>query len=221
MKKAKAHVKNAPKARAVLALEEFAGQYLELRDDSLFCGVCRTFVKFSEVRYVRSHCFGSQLSTAKASFEASDEETKTGLSHYKKAAARRALEADAKVLADSVKLQQQAVWKQETEAERKRRRLPSTLEADMLARRVHVLRLHYRMGIPLSKLDDPEYLAEWQAGGLSLGGRDGVLRVRDVLSKHILEELGNTLSAAHGGLVACTHDGSKVGHASASFSCGC
>jgi len=69
------------------------------------------------------------------------------------------------------------------------------------------LRVHYRVGIPLAKLDDCEYLDLIQGDGLSLGGRESVRKMQPMLQT-VLD--GEVQMAHKGRKVSLIMDGSKA-----------
>ena len=195
---------NASRASEIASLDEFKDQTLSEKDGKLWCGACVCFVKFNRMSLVRQHCFGSQLAAASEEFKLKSEDMKQKLFHYKKLLAWHKRENNSQTLKRAIAKQRDLVFQME---QNKRVKLPSTLEEEQLAFRLHVLRVHYKVGIPLAKLDDPDYIALVQGDKFSLGGRQGVCSMQPMLQEVLDGEIQRALKGRKQALIM---DGSTV-----------
>ena len=189
---------NAPLARQRCSEDEFKDQCFVVKDGFLCCSLC---LDGNEPRKVplkreklRRHCFGethSRTGRRRNDFESLDRDAKIKVKHFKKLSAKLDREKKGQLLTKAVNLQRDRMFQlaRESSGVKKVKIAPSTLSDETIARRVHVLRVHYQAGIPLSKLDEADYYTEWESNGPPLGGRSGVRSAKGILHGILLQEI--------------------------------
>jgi hypothetical protein len=133
----------------------FAAIHLQIRDGDLFCLACKRVVKSDVLRYIRQHCFRSQNSDARLVFSGLSNDEKQGLSHFSALQGHLLYQRERESLAAAAEqYRTNLLLAQATEEAAKRSRVvvPTTLEKEVLAARVEVLRALLEAGIPLNKL---------------------------------------------------------------------
>lgn len=190
------------KADVWLDSPEFSDQCLEVRSTCVFCLACNTKIGHG-ARYLRQHCFGNQNKSARSAFQGQTDEEKLTLRHYKLSVRWKENQRKQAVLEKAIALERQRVF-----AEAQKSLLPRTsLYDDEIAARVLVFETLAGAGIPMSKLDDKDFLHLIQKDGPRLGGRQGVLEVMPFVAERHKEMISK---AINGRMVSLFCDGSKA-----------
>ena len=189
------------KAAQLLAMPEFKDQPLKVKKEQVYCRACKVAIG-CEPRLLRQHCFQKQSVAARAEFEKRSEEEKLKLNHYKKMVKLVRAEKEAVVLQEAIELNRTRLLAEAENTVSMRK----NVDAETLAKRVQVFETLAGVGIPLSKLSDPAFLALLEGEGPRLGGRRGVIEVQEFVYKRQLEGLRKTLE---GRMVGLFSDGSK------------
>ena len=192
------------KADGWVEMEEFRDQGLVVRSTHVFCLPCNTRIS-NGARFLRQHCFGLQAKNARAEFEAKSVEDQAKFRHCKYLLRWKESQRKSAVLNKAIDLERDKMF---LEAEKSL--LPRTgLHSDEIAARVVVFETLAGAGIPLSKLDDPDFLLLVQKDGPKLGGRRGVVEVLPFVKNRHLELISKALSER---MVCLFCDGSKANH---------
>lgn len=189
------------KAEELVAMEMFKDQRLIAKDGRVYCVACKTYVE-SEPRLLRQHCFQKQPVSSRAEFEGKSLEEKMRLRHYKKMIMCDKQEKEGEVLLKAIQLNRKKILEGAVGAVQVRKKL----EDEEIARRVLVFETLAGAGIPLAKLDDPDFLSLVEGNGPRLGGRTGVLEVQPFVQERLQEQLCQALDGVAIGLFC---DGSK------------
>jgi hypothetical protein len=195
---------SADKAARLLAMDEFKDQRLILRKSDIYCVACKSEVG-CEPRLLRQHCFQKQTLSARAEFERRDEEGKSRLRHYVKMLKFAKKAEKAAILEAAVARNKELLFAEAEGAVAMRKRL----DEKVIAKRVQVFETLSGAGVPLSKLDDPDFLALVEGDGPRLGGRQGVLEVQEFVQRRQSDALRKTLSER---MVGFFCDGSKANY---------
>lgn len=194
-------VSRREKADVLVAMEEFKDQRLVVRKGVIYCEACKTEIP-CEARLLRQHCFQKQVVSARSEFESKALEEQMKLRHYKKMQKLSTAEKERKLLLKAVKLNRQR-WLEEAKVAKERKGVGD----EEIARRIVVFETLAGAGIPLAKLDDPEFLSLVEGSGPRLGGRDGVMEVRHFVQQRHVDALCQALD---GRLIGLFCDGSKA-----------
>jgi hypothetical protein len=169
-----------------------------------FCLACNSKIGHG-ARYLRQHCFGNQSKSARSEFAAKPDNEKVILRHYKLSLRWKENQQKHAVLEKAIALERQKVF---LEAEKSL--LPRTsLHDEEIAARVVVFETLAGAGIPMSKLDDKDFLLLIQKDGPRLGGRQGVVEVMPFVAERQKEMISK---AINGRMVSLFCDGSKANY---------
>lgn len=194
---------NKSRAEEWVSSPEFSDQMLEVKDEHVFCKACGAQIGNSGVRMLRQHCFGDQAVAARVEFFKKEHAARMKLRHFRKVTGKLEKEKEAAVLLKSIELHRQKMF----DVSEKSLLPRSGLHNEEIAARVVVFETLAGAGIPLSKLDDDDFLELIQKDGPKLGGRQGVVEVMPFVLNRQREMISETIA---GRLVSLVCDGSKA-----------
>lgn len=179
---------------------------LEEKSGRLWCEACRKFVNFKEGASVKQHLFGSRVKgeDTAALFAVKPEKEKEKLKHYRNiAAAKVAAKDKSKIIGATIAFRQKIF----EDSSGKELVKGSMVAPDAAADRVIVFKTLLEVGIPITKLENPKFVALIEKPHHSLGGLSGVRAVQPVVQEMVKS---NLKAAIAGRKVSITFDGSKV-----------
>lgn len=205
-KKRSAVVKPSKNAKKFASNPIFIDQGLVLQEEMfLFCEPCGKRVSCDKLWLVNQHCFGQGGDADKWS-QLSDADKKK-IQHNKNRLSLQKRDQEKLFLQKAVEQHREDMFQK---LEKKATVVGATLPSGMVADRTQVLLTLWKNGIPLAKLDDPDFVDLVEQSHAALGGREGVRRNIPVANKFLQDRV---IAAVDGRYVSIFFDGSKVNEA--------
>ncbi len=169
-------------------------------EEFLRCRACNSLVSCNKRAKVNQHCFG--VGHNDVTFADRPQADKMSLGHYKALLQLEKRNQEQGVLEKAV-----AEWRVDMFAKHGASVVGATLPVEHVAQRMEVLLACWRAGIPIAKLDDPDFVYLIEQHHNALGGREGVRLTIPAAVKTLVSQVNKAVS---GRMLSIYFDGAMV-----------